>query len=341
VPFIALLAFAVTLAEGPVAPASATPPRTPPTTGPSAAPPGEPAYPVAGWKKARELDPGCMRKAVAGSEALRFHEAQDFTLEIAVGADGRVQRVRGLPADLPGGLVAAAGGAVGTCRFAPGQAPGGAPAATWLLVAFRFRVGKAQGESVAAAEVERGCVARELRVPAGSLKEEELRFRIRVAPDGKAAGLEVPADLADGVVAALQEAVDRCPLKPARAAGGEAVEGAITLRLRLVAQRDGARTAEVAGPAAPAAPSLARPARLKGKGCLRGIQGLGRVGEATVRVRVSEQGVPEDYAIQPHEVPADLRSRIMDALASCEWAPALDAAGKPVTGSASVVLRDR
>jgi hypothetical protein len=114
-----------------------------PADPPSAASPGpaaeeRPVYAIAdaGWKKASELLPGCVSRAVVPPPGLQ--RIPEVTVKFAVAPDGTIDRfedVTAPPTSEP--IAAAVRRAVWRCEYVPGRAPDGTLAYTWLILTVR------------------------------------------------------------------------------------------------------------------------------------------------------------------------------------------------------------
>jgi hypothetical protein len=111
------------------------PPAPPPPPAPEPAAEVKPAYAMvdAGWKKASELEPGCVARTVLPPPGLK--RLPEVTVKFAVAPDGAVDRFEDVssPPAAPQ-VVAAVRRAVVKCDFVPGRDPTGKLAYTWMIL---------------------------------------------------------------------------------------------------------------------------------------------------------------------------------------------------------------
>ena len=60
-----------------------------------------------------------------------------------------------------------------------------------------------------------------------------------------------------------------------------------------------------------------------------------------MRVTVTPEGEPTNFRLEPQNLPADLRTQIVDVLSMCKWGTALDLEDRPVAGDTEVIIRYR
>jgi len=319
-----LLAAGPVVVPGPAAPVPAATNQLP-----------SPVFATSGFTKAAEVRKGCVANQVrlqvdlAGVTGI-------VTSKFAVEPDGSVSRFEPLT-DAPERVIAAIWEAIQSCQFTPGKDPKGAPVATWLILPIRF---VAEGPPPVAGtpprEAEPGCISNQLkyRFPPNRLLHGLLVVRVAISAEGKVGALEFPPDLPDDVVNAVTLSIQGCEFQPARTPEGKPASGTFEYRVNFGQPGAGGR-------AAGGGPKLKREAKLSNTLCLQRLRPFGVIGHAVVQVTVTPEGEPTNFRLQPQNIPADLRSQIIDVLSMCKWETALDLEDRPVVGDTEVTIRYR
>ncbi len=301
--------------------------------------PRAPVFATSGFTRPAEARKGCVARHIrlpvdmAGSSG-------SVTVKFAVELDGSVSRFEPL-SDAPDRVAAAIWEGVKGCKFTPGRDPKGAPLAVWMILPLRFQPDAPPTPSTPTAsgtpprEAEPGCIRKQLhyRFPPNRLLRGLLVIRVAVAADGKQGAIELPPDLPDDVANAFKLSIEGCSYRPATSAGGQAVAGTFEYRVSFAEPGEAERAAE--------ATRLKRQAKLASTTCLQRLRSFGVIGHAVVQVRVTADGEPTNFRLQPDNVPAEMRLHIFDVLATCKWVPAIGLDDKPVDADTVVTIRYR
>ena len=294
-----------------------------------------PVFATSGFTKAAEVRKGCVASRV-GRLADLVGFTGTVTSKFAVDPDGSVSLFEPL-SDAPGQVVAVIWEAIQGCQFTPGRDPQGVPVATWMILPLRFVAdGPPPIAGTPPREAEPGCISNQLkyRFPPNRLLHGLLSVQAAISAEGKVGAIGLPPDLPDDVVNAFTLSLQGCEFRPARTPEGRPTGG--TFEYRVDFGQPGA-----AGRAAGGGPRLKREARLSNTLCLQRLRPFGVIGHAVVQVTVTPEGEPTDFRLQPQNLPADLRTQIVDVLSMCKWETALDLDEKPVAGDAEVTIRYR
>jgi hypothetical protein len=317
------LSLLLLLAAQPAAPASAATDQVP-----------SPVFATSGFTRPAEAEKGCVGRSIRLPRAMAGMTGS-VTAKFAVDRDGSVSRFE-LLSEAPGELASGFWQAVQDCRFVPGKDPRGTPVLMWVMLPIRFQ-GDAPPPATGTAprEADPGCIQKQLhfRLPPNRLLHGLLVVRVAMSAEGTPGAMELPPDLPDDAANAVRLSIQGCPFQPARSASGQAVAGTFEYRINFAQPGEAERAA--------AAPTLKREARLASTTCLQRLRAFGVIGHAVVQVRVTPEGEPTSFRLQPENVPADLRLHIFDVLSTCKWEPAIGLDDQPVAADAVVTIRYR
>jgi hypothetical protein len=293
-----------------------------------------PVFATSGHTRPAETEKGCVGRSIRLPRALAGMTGS-VTAKFAVDRDGSVSRFE-LLSEAPGEVASGLWQAVQDCRFSPGKDPRGMPVLMWVILPIRFQGDAPPPEAgTTPREADPGCIQKQLhfRLPPNRLLHGLLVVRVALSAEGTPGAIELHSDLPDDVANAVRLSIRGCSFLPARSAIGQALAGTFEYRVNFALPGEAER--------ASVAPKLKREARLASTTCLQRLRAFGVIGHAVVQVRVTADGEPTDFRLQPENVPADLRLHIFDVLSTCKWEPALGLDDLPVAADAVVTIRYR
>jgi len=189
-------------------------------------------------------------------------------------------------------------------------------------------------------EVEKGCVARAIALPAGITASGTLKVRFVVWTDGTADRVELPGEVSPLVAEAITAAVKGCRFTPGRRPDGARAPVWTVLPLRFVdeAGAGGEKPAGGAPPATAAMPAAGTPPREADPGCvqkqfhfrfppnqlLRGV--------LVMRVAMSAEGRPGAFEFPP-DLPGEVADAFKLSVEGCRFLPAAAPGGQAVAGT--------
>lgn len=294
--------------------------------------PSSPVFAVSGYVKPAEVEKHCVANAVRLPRQMAGIDGT-ITSKFAVEADGSTSHYEAL-SEAPGEVIMAIRQAVKLCKFTPGLDPQGRPVSMWVILPIRFQGDpNPQGSPH---QAEHGCIDNQLkyRFPPNRLLHGQLAVRVAISAEGKVGAIQFPPGLPDDVINAFTLSIQGCTLLPAVTAEGTPTEGTFVYRVDFGQPGAGGR-------AAGDGPKLKREAKLVSTTCLQRLKPFGVIGHAVVRVTVTPEGEPTNFRLEPQNLPADLRTQIVDVLSMCKWGTALDLEDRPVAGDTEVIIRYR
>lgn len=319
-----------------------------------------PVFGTVGYVRPVLQDPGCIFDGLRRTVGPRYD--RPVRVKLAVLADGTMGPIEPY-GDVPAQVVRAIQRAAEGCRFKPGTRADGTPVAMWVVLPVKYQrlvtehrsaadygmlFGPGMGSWTATAdetpqvsthvsfrqeagEPEPGCIARAFKAPASLTERLEFDFRFVVSASGGASDFRFPPQATAEIQERLQEAVGQCPLLPGLGSNGLPATGFATVTIRYAPPFASELERN---------PRLQRGPRLLDPGCVPGaLQALGPSLAATVLLRVSEAGVPSDFAIEPRDLPGPVQSTIIEALRRCPWTPAAGADGQATAAWTTVAAQ--